>query len=301
MSSERAAEARLKILTHDRKSFMKICKVFGLADTDLVFESATLNGAPVDLDDLVANHVGIIQRNQQISHFLSQILAAIYGPDIPPTIDDLLRAGNMDKILLKLRENQIVTPTKSVPEAPSQSVGVNTNFSDIDQIVQTESVLSPRGSERTQAEVDLLRSQVGEFQRELVEAQILLNSKDEEISNLKQQIDYLKDRSCQLELFEDLALRQAARDAEVSLLRQQLAGLGTNDTHDDLDASIFRKNIFIKVLTYSLTGEYGNLAHMVPIIRTVFELDDDEATELSKLCESLKQQSILSSILPYWR
>ena len=292
----KSLEARLKVLAEDRKNFLKICKVFGLVDSELVFESADLNGSPVDLDDLVTNHVGTLQRNQRISQFLLDVLAEIYKPDVAPQIDEVLRSDPMGNIRSRLCERQTDVSLER-PVVSYNSIAVGTTFSDIDKTVQTEPLPpSLDGS----LEETRLRSQIDSLQNEYSELQETLTKKDEEIFALNEQIKQLQDRSCQVGLFEDLALRQAARDAEVAMLKEQLASMERKESDQDFDdASIFRKNIFIKVLTYSLTGEYVNLGHMVPIIRTVFELDDDEAGELSKLCESLNNQSMLSSIL--WR
>ncbi len=301
MSSRiKSQEARLKVFSEDRKSFLKLCKLFGLTDCDLVFDSASLNEAPVDLDDLVASHFETIQRNQRIHQLLVDILAEILGAEHPQLIDEIVGKGDMMKVRSRL--NDIRADPVGTKEASSfESIEVQTDFPAKHQSIQTDAVEDTMAELSTDV-IDTLQTHVNALQSEVDELRFSLDQKNIHISALNDEIKLLQEKSSQIGMLEDVAIRQAARDAEVAILRDELASLrNTQSECSDYDASIFRKNIFIKVLTYSLSGEYGNLAHMVPIIRTVFELDDDEATELSKLCESLNNQTVLSSILPNWR
>jgi hypothetical protein len=296
----KSLEARAKILSEDRRNFLKMCKVFGLTDCDLVFESASLNETAVDLDELMMNHAESILRNQHMQTLLVDVLTEVIGSDNAESIPTIIRDRDVSilRSILQQRKSDQSRPTTLAETRSSQTdatptlVETQTSVSSCDQSIQTESVVNHE-----------LDAAIHKAENDLQELRNAVSAKDEEIMALQKRIEEVSVRSDQTSLLEDAAIRQAARDAEVSHLKAQLseAARAISPSSTDDQRSILRKNIFIKVLTYSIAGEFGYLEHMVPIIRATFDLDDDETNELAKLCESLKNNGLLGNILPQWK
>lgn len=290
-------ESKVKILTEDRKNFLKICKLFGLTDCDLVFESASLNETPVDLDDLVANHGDTLLINRELNQFCFDMLTDIFGPDNQDIVPMVIRDRDIDRVRTRIGDL-----LRSGQENSQHSILSKSDTCTQTQITLDVAEIQTDTTEDTKSHLTAdLESQVCDLQKEVCICKEQIDRKDDEICTLNKELVLLKNRLANLAILEDVALRQASRDAELAILRAQLASTKETNPETDLESSIFRKNILIKVLTYSLTGDYGKLEHMVPIICAIFQLDESEAIELSKLCASLNNQGILGSMLANWK
>ena len=293
----RMMESKMKILIEDRKNFLKMCKLFGLADCDLVFDSASLNESPVDLDDLVANHADAIRNTQELSQLCLDVLAEIFGQEDPRTLQTVFRDRDMSRVRFALGELR-QSRSETLVHSSNPESDVSTQTESFQDVAETQTDVLAKVDESPMADLEL---QISDLQREVLSLKDQIDRKDDELQGMRHELLLSQDRMGNLAILEDVALRQASRDAELALLRAQLASNLDTSSDTDLDSSIFRKNILIKVLTYSLTGEYEKLEHMVPIICAIFHLDDNEATELGKLCASLNSQGILGNILANWK
>ena len=56
----KSSDAKIKLLTKDRKTFLKFCMYANVEDCQLAFEAAAAKDVAVDLDELIANsrHIG---------------------------------------------------------------------------------------------------------------------------------------------------------------------------------------------------------------------------------------------------
>jgi len=321
---------RIKILQEDRKSFLKVCKIFSIPDAELIFDSAQSNESPVDLDDLLSS-VGddLLQRANGYT-ILGEILEKIFGSEYPDISGMIWKKEfDLEKILELYDQQQLQQKQQSmtVPEESGERISMKILRERDERILELEQELEQKklivplpilppltiqvdvGTVHIMVEEEVVLDQVVVPEAPpasvvLVELENLreaLADRESEIRTLGEKIENMES----MNFLDQLAAKQAQRDSETARLQLELdevcsrqvtevvkppspvvtsAMVPQSETLKDENTRIFRKNIFIKFLSYSMVGDYGKMHHMIPLVKEVFELTPAEASDLDKLC-----------------
>ena len=311
---------RQKILQKDRKNFHRFCKFLAIADADLVFESAAAKEVPVDIEELQAAALPLRDAATTIREFSELVLGHpvtelsalrtlwLQRSDSERTEDtsqismvvhDQLKtqAERIERLEAELRNaNRIAACAEkgTQTERPKHGTSVTTQTEHIELCV----------GHVDEAVVKQLETAIGENEKKYIYELKISDEKTQKLlqENLRLQsaIHALETERDKYGFIEDIALRQAERDAEISRLRHELAETRAHkgfSTADVDERKILLKNIFIKFVGYAMLDDLDKMHSMIPIARELFELTDGDVDELQSICTG---PSLLNSLVSGW-
>ena len=155
-------------------------------------------------------------------------------------------------------------------------------------------------------QIHALNDQVKDLTHKLIESQresdeiykskqSIIESLEADIRALRRECTQVGDRLAHLEgeknkynFVEELASKQADRDATIACLTAEIQELRIQkaECYDGSpERRIFATNIFIKFVSYAILNDFNKMKSLVPVARDLFHLSDADAEELSALCE----------------
>ena len=331
--------ARQKLLLKDRRVFLKFCKLVGVKDTELIFESAMAKEIPIELDELAQPQV--IDIKMTADHF-REFTEMVLGQDAKVSTQDcridmrLLRqawtakceasneSGSRDAISFTVHE-QLRVQAERIEHLES----VLEKSSSIPSLIDRGEMISvavgtARASTRDfgcesrnieDGQVTDLRSQTEALKKSIAESETAKLRRESEwesrISSLRKELQvgreessHFKARVSQLEaernryvFVEEMALKQAERDAEVRRLKDELASLKQMKqakVETTTEKTQMTSHIFLKLLAYAISGEFDKMKALIPIARELFDLTGEDTAELERLCQGASGTSVSS-------
>ena len=319
-----ASSLRTKLLTKDRKIFLQFCQFLRMPDCALHFESALAMEVPLDLDELKrsASHLA---KSGETGEILFDFVSLVLGHDVAlETREDpgLLRkrwlerstnANDVSAVPFSVFDAQIRSQQARITalEVELAKVGVGTDVG-----VQTlMPVLVHAGVEAgdfsqllRQPVADALEKAAATHAQELLEISISASAKSDtikllkseadtrkaEVATLKAKVQSLQSEMGKFAFVEEIAAKQAQRDAEIASLRRQLAEdrRPALNTHEHCE---FLKNILIRFMSYAVVGDYEKMATLIPVLKELLVLSNTEAAELLSVCQPPRLLSLFPS------
>lgn len=331
--------ARQKLLLKDRRVFLKFCKLVGVKDTELIFESAMAKEIPIELDELAQPQV--IDIKMTAEHF-REFAEMVLGEDAKVSPQD----GRLDMRLLRQAWTAKCEASNESGSGDAISFTVHEQLRvQAERIEQLECLLEKStsipsvidrcemvcvavgtarastrdfGCESRNIEdgvVTGLRSEVEALQKLIAESETAKLRRETEwesrVSNLSKELRFCREDSSQFKarvsqfeaernsyvFVEELALKQAERDAEVRRLKEELASLNqTKQAKGEKtpEKTQMTNHIFLKLLAYAISGEFDKMKALIPIARELFDLTGEDTAELERLCQGASGTSVSS-------
>lgn len=321
--------ARQKIWLKDRKNFLKLCKLIGITDCELVFEAAAAKDAPIDLDELLQGASHVVEAKRTLTDFHEYVemtlgetlndldiktlkhkwLSQQSESSAPLTVNVLHTVHEqIQKQAQRIEELELQTSLHESRECASVSTCM-------EQCLQKDvSSQTDNDTENgVKEQLEILNQKLKESQREASEIAAIKQSKidslEAELRHCRKQCTDAEDRLATLQnernkynFVEELASKQAERDATIASLTFQIEDLKKQKgiSAEELDSRrIFATSIFLKFVAYAMLNDFDKMKSLVPVTKELFHLSDTDAYQLSELCSTETSSGITSWLPPF--
>jgi hypothetical protein len=324
-----SSSSKLKVLQRDRKTFQKFCKFANIQDSDLLFDSAAAKEVPIDYHELLENAKNI-QETSQARECLSEFASLVLEEELPVPLDmRFLRekwmqmqdvrnrdANSVDASLaisavheqihqqalmiedlenqLKERSRLIIDVENKGTQTEDVKISKKIAYVQTDLTQQQADVPAGSGPSYVSEEKRLLEERMQELQLKLKVAESDLRAMKDSKSVLESKIAALEKEKNRFSFVEDLARRQAERDAQVCLLQAEIEELRTSRPPSPAlqsppfsqDDSELKRNIFVKFVSYAIANDYDKMKSLIPVTTELFQLRRQDVEELGRACAS---------------